>query len=131
MLWRALYSADIRFFARKGCAEDSALYSIRELIGIREASSSKERREDACALRKLSRNQNTFFVDFARSALEREASSHRFSGRTLRHNRVRSVRFGSNVEKHLRLPAAIMFLDGETMKRDRFHISALLMTSRI
>jgi hypothetical protein len=34
----------------------------------------------------------------------------------------------SNIQKHFRFPAAILFLDGEAMKRDRFHVRALLMT---
>src|SRR2546430_8565792 len=34
----------------------------------------------------------------------------------------------SNIQKYLRLPAIVVFLDRETMKRDRLHISALLMT---
>ena len=37
----------------------------------------------------------------------------------------------SNVQKHSRFPIAVLFLYRETMKRDRFHIRALVMTSRI
>ena len=34
----------------------------------------------------------------------------------------------SNIQKYLRLPAIVVFLDRETMKRDGFHVSPLLMT---
>ena len=41
---------------------------------------------------------------------------------------VPSARFSSNVEEDSGLPAAILFLDTETMEGDRFNVGALLMT---
>jgi len=34
----------------------------------------------------------------------------------------------SNIQKHSRFPVVAMFLDRETMERDRFDVSPLLMT---
>jgi len=43
----------------------------------------------------------------------------------------RSARFSSNVEQDSGLPAAILFLDRETMESDRFNVGALLMTCAV
>src|SRR5439155_3600032 len=37
----------------------------------------------------------------------------------------------SNVQQHPRAPAAVLFLDGEIVKRDRLHVGALMMPLRV
>jgi hypothetical protein len=37
----------------------------------------------------------------------------------------------SNIQEHFRFPAAVVFLDRETMKRHRLHVSPLLVTTRV